>query len=454
MIQQWTAGIQHQIGKNWSIEARYTGTKGQNLLLAVGFNQPYDLNDPNTPDYIYARLNAALTSVFPGRLPAATPGQSERDRGTTTSNSAPRAFGACNPVFANTPGYIPCVGGRGPGGIDLNLTSLDFDSPRAMIQAAVRVPFLGFDPTDAIILQSRGFSNYHAGDFKVSRRFANSFGFSASYTFSKSIDIGSTDPGSTAASGRPDTANAGLVVQGNQRDLNSNKAVSDFDRTHRFASSFTYEIPSFGLKSKWLNGWQLSGFGQWQSGSPFSIFATDASFGDPVASGGAFLDQFLGIIALVTERNTPIGGTFREERYNVGAGSGTIFDTAFGRPSVRSLQLLRMQGADITEGFFNTCQDPNDTTCALISPLGGFGNLGRNVLRGPSQKRFDLSFQKSTKFWKEKLELEFKADIFNVLNLVNFANPNADLSDETDFGKITRTVGAPRVMNFGLKLRY
>ncbi|MCY7345201.1 MAG: hypothetical protein LH614_03190 [Pyrinomonadaceae bacterium] len=50
--------------------------------------------------------------------------------------------------------------------------------------------------------------------------------------------------------------------------------------------------------------------------------------------------------------------------------------------------------------------------------------------------------------------LELKWDIFNIFNIVNFANPNADLSDETDFGQITRTVGAPRVMQFGAKLRF
>ncbi len=452
MIQQWNIGIQQEISKNWTIEARYVGTRGQNLLLAVGFNQPYDLNDPNTPDYIYERLNNALTAQFPGRLPARIPGQTARDRGTTTANNSPRAFGACNPAFAGVAGYAPCSGVNGAGGIDLNLTSFDFENPRAIIDANVRVPFLGLDPTDAIILQSRGYSIYHSGQFNISRRFADGFNFNASYTFSKSIDIGSTDPGSTTASGRPDTANLGLVVQGDQRNLNSNRAVSDFDRPHRFSSSFVYEIPNFGSKSKFLNGFQISGFGQWQSGTPFSIFATDADF-FPQTAGGAFLRQYFGIVALVTERNTPLGGTFREENYNVGAGSGTIFNTAFGRPSVRNLDLLKRRGDDITRQYFNTCQNPNDADCALIAPLGGFGNLGRNVLRGPSGKRFDLSLQKTTRI-SERVSLELKWDIFNVFNFVNFANPNSDLNDETDFGQITRTVGAPRVMQFGAKLRF
>jgi hypothetical protein len=45
-------------------------------------------------------------------------------------------------------------------------------------------------------------------------------------------------------------------------------------------------------------------------------------------------------------------------------------------------------------------------------------------------------------------------DVFNVFNNVNFANPNNDLQDTTDFGRITNTVGGPRVMQFGAKVKF
>lgn len=453
MIQQWNLGIQQELFKDWVVEARYVGTRGQNLLLAIGFNQPYDLNDPNTPDYIYARLNDAFTAAG-GLLPARAPGLSERARGTTVSENDPRTFGACNGAFAGVPGYLPCVGGNtGIGGIDLNGSSSNFNLINAIISADVRVPYLGFDATDAVILQSRGYSFYHSGQLNVTRRFANGFGFNASYTLSKSIDIGSTDPGSTTASGRPDTPNLGLVVQGDQRNLNANRALSDFDRPHRFSTSFVWELPDFGSKSKLLTGWQLSGFGQWQSGTPFSIFASNAGF-EAVGTSGDIESQFLGIFINSTERAGPLGPiNTRIDVFNVGGASGTLFNAAFGRPSVRSLALLRQRGSDPTREYFNTCQDPSNADCALLAPLGGFGNLGRNVLRGPSQKRIDLSLQKTTRL-TERVSLELKWDVFNIFNFVNFANPNSDLSDETDFGQITRTVGAPRVMQFGAKLRF
>ncbi len=458
MVQQWNLGIQQEFFKDWIVEARYVGTRGQNLLLAVGFNQPYDLNDPNTPDHIFGRLNTACLITLGCTLPPTMPGVSQRDRGRSRTTGTgpndfnPGAFGACNVVFAGVAGYLPCVGG----GIDLNLTPADFSQPRGIIAANLRVPYLGLDPTDSVILQSRGYSFYHSGQLNVSKRFTKGFSFTTSYTWSKSMDIGSTDPGSTAASGRPDTANLGLVVQGDQRNLNANRALSDFDRPHRFASSFVYEIPSFGSKSKFLTGWQLSGFGQWQSGTPFTIFASNAQFLRSTASSG-FLDQFRGIQRLNVQRVFNNSGQLIEYGrvyFNVGSGSGTIYETAFGRPNVSSLALLMQQNCgDPTRCYFNTNQDPNNPDTALFAPLGGFGNLGRNTLRGPSQKRIDFSIQKTTKL-TERISLELKWDIFNAFNFVNFANPNSDLSDETDFGQITRTVGAPRVMQFGAKLRF
>ncbi len=451
MVQQWNVGIQQEFG-DWVIEARYVGTRGQNLLLAVGFNQPYDLNDPNTPDYIYGRLNDAYQAAG-GLLPPRAPGLSERIRGMTTSEDGDgrRAFGACNRAFAGVPGYIPCNGGFG--GIDLNGSSDQFRNIFALIAADVRVPYLGFDPTDAVILQSRGYSIYHSAQLNVSRRLSKGVAFNASYTFSKSIDIGSTDPGSTTASGRPDTPNLGLVVQGDQRDLNANRALSDFDRPHRFSASFVWELPNFGSKSKFLTGWQLTGFGQWQSGTPFSIFASNAGF-EAIGTSGDIESQFFGLFIAGSQRSTPFGAAnFFEQIINVGGASGTLYNAAFGRPSVRSLELLRRQSSDRTREYFNTCQDVTNPDCALLSPFGGFGNLGRNVLRGPSQKRVDVSLQKTTRL-SERVTLELKMDVFNIFNFVNFANPNSDLSDETDFGQITRTVGAPRVMQFGAKVRF
>jgi hypothetical protein len=453
MVQQWNLGIQHTFGKDLVVEARYLGSRGQNLLLAVGFNQPYDLNSLSTPDYIFKRLNDAYVQAGSPQGALRTGAVSERQRGcgisfgnvvTITPNPGfPYPFGpACTAIAGNFDYNLD----RGPA----------IGDARDIINAELRVPYLGFDPTDAVMLQSRGYSIYHSGSVNASKRLSRSFSANFSYTFSKSIDIGSTDPGSTTASGRPDTPNLGLVVQGDQRDINSNRAVSDFDRTHRAVGSFTWDLPFSDSKKKLLSGWQLSGLGQWQSGSPFSIFGTDV---EPVALSDSSLAQaavFLGQFTLtgIVLTNPTTGQRIITTRTitNVGRSSGLLFDAAFGRPNVANFDLLlRRNCDDITRCYFNTNQRGNDA--ALVAPYGRFGNLGRNVLRGPSQRRVDFSLRKNTKL-TERFELEFKWDVFNVFNFVNFANPNADLTDETDFGQITRTVGAPRVMQFGAKLRF
>jgi hypothetical protein len=62
-IQQWNLGFQYELTNYLLIEARYVGTRGTKLLQAVLFAQGYDLNDPNTPDFIFERFNQAYVAA-------------------------------------------------------------------------------------------------------------------------------------------------------------------------------------------------------------------------------------------------------------------------------------------------------------------------------------------------------------------------------------------------------
>lgn len=402
-VQQWNLGFQYELSKNFLFEARYVGTKGTKLLQALAFNQGFDLNDPLTPDFIYQRFIDAYLAAGSPRGPL-NPGSTARDRGLG------RAFGFANPLTGqidlNFSQPVQIVNGQP------NLTQ------RVIIPFEARGAILGFNIPEALLLTSSANSIYHGLQLGMVKRLSQGLQFNASYTFSKSIDTSSADPGSTAGGGKPDVPNVGFVVQGNQRDVASNRALSDFDRTHRFSLSFVYNIPSFGIDSRWTNGWQIAGFAQAQSGTPFSIFSSE-----PEARTLADL-------------------------LSLNLGSGGLYRLGFGRPSLKqglTLDDLRRKGADPTEAYFDRK--------ALASPLGGFGNIGRNVLRGPNQKRVDFSLSKMTRI-VEDVSLEFRWEIFNLLNNVNFANPNSDLQDSLDLGTITNTVGGPRVMQFGLKLRF
>jgi hypothetical protein len=401
-VQQFNFGFQYELFKNTLIEARYVGTKGRKLLQANSFAQGFDLNDPNAPDYIFERFNAAYVA-------AGSPNGALNAGSTARARGVGRAFG-----FANA-----SLGGM----IDNNLGN----AAGAVISFEARSPFLGFDVPEAILLRNAGKSDYNSLQLVLTQRLTRGLQANVSYTFSKALDTSSSDPGSTSGGGKPDLPNVGFSIQNNNYDPNSSRALSDFDRTQRLSASFSYDIPTFGNNSRYLNGFTISGFLQVQSGTPFSIFAAEV------------------VAANASQYN------------NARLGSGGLYRLAFGRPSVTSA--LTQTGNGVDSPYF----DIRLTGGTLVSPLSlaggypnnlGFGNLGRNVLRGPSQKRFDLGLSKQTRL-TERTSLELRVDAFNVFNTVNFSNPNNVIGEPgTDFGFITDTVGGPRVMQFGAKIRF
>jgi hypothetical protein len=79
--------------------------------------------------------------------------------------------------------------------------------------------------------------------------------------------------------------------------------------------------------------------------------------------------------------------------------------------------------------------------------------LGRNTFRGPAFHNFDVSLIKETPFMRDALKLQFRAEFFNVFNLVNFGLP-ANIVLGPGFGLINRTAGTSRQIQFSLKLLY
>ncbi len=396
-VQQWSFGFQWEATRNLLWEVRYSGAKGTKLLLATALAQPFDLNDPNTPDYVFGRLNAAFVAGG-GVLPPRT--TTERARGDGL------AFGFNNPATG-----LP----------DLNVAP-----DGQIIRFEARVPFMGLNSPEALILSSRGNSNYHALQTSLVKRFSHGLQFNLSYTYARSIDDFSSDPGSTAGGGKPDVPNVGFQIQGDSRFPGLNRAVSDLDRPHRVSLSFVYDLPTGSNGNRFTKGWQVSGFLQAQSGAPYSIFSSE-----PEARSSSQLRS-------------------------LDEGSGGLYRLAFGRPNlVGSLSDACALGTDAAT------QDR--VAAALGSPLGSFGNLSRNPCRADSQKRFDLAISKSTQI-TENSRLELRAEFFNLFNTTNFAAPVNDLQDSTfntamqnqvtsgDFGAITNTIGGPRIIQFGLRL--
>jgi Carboxypeptidase regulatory-like domain len=392
-VQQYNFGVQREFGPNMAVEIRYVGSKGHELLEARAFNQGYDLNDPSTPDYIFERFNQAYVA-------AGTPNGALNAGATARARGVGRAFGFNNATLG--------------GMLDYNLAN----SAGTVIGFEARGPILGFNIPEAVLLDNTGRSLYHSLQINFQRRMSQGLQFNMSYTYSRSRDTSSVDPGSTAGAGKPDVPNAGFAVQGDQRNLDANYALSDFDRPHRFSTSFIYELPGFA------RGFRVSGFVQLQSGLPYSIYAAEPEIGNAT--------QYTDLVR----------------------GSGGLYRAAFGRPSLcGSLDDLRREASDPTEGAFNASVLCSPSTVAGGYPDNlGFGNLERNVLRGLWQRRVDLSIARAFKFGGRS-DVEVRWDIFNLFNTVNYALPE-NVIGGTDFGKITNTIGGPRVMQLGARVRF
>ena len=238
-------------------------------------------------------------------------------------------------------------------------------------------------------------SKYNSLQVSLVKRLSKGLQFQSSYTFSKLID---TDPaqtgGETLASNEvtPDPAN--LQIQ---------RAVADYDATHVWHFNAIYRIPDLVSKGnflgKVLNGWSTSGILTLQSGLPFTVEEQTNRSRSNVFGGGSTAGA-----ATSPDRPDLVPG-----RNNSNITSGT---TA-GCPGVAAGQKL---------GTPNLWYDP----CAFtLQPAGFLGDAGRNILRGPGVANIDFSLTKDTPlpFLGESGKLQFRADIFNILNHANFTTP-------------------------------
>jgi hypothetical protein len=93
-------------------------------------------------------------------------------------------------------------------------------------------------------------------------------------------------------------------------------------------------------------------------------------------------------------------------------------------------------------------------TSAFVSPsaFGDFGQLGRNIIRGPKEINTDFSIMKPIPVTASQ-RLEFRAEFFNLFNNVNFANP-VNIVTSGNFGQIATTTTGPRVIQFALKYTF
>jgi hypothetical protein len=92
-----------------------------------------------------------------------------------------------------------------------------------------------------------------------------------------------------------------------------------------------------------------------------------------------------------------------------------------------------------------------DTSQFVANAIGTFGNSGKNMVRGPRYFNTDVALLKSTRI-AGRVDVQFRAEFFNIFNNVNFNAPNSNVSS-AQFGRITSALD-PRILQFGLKMLF
>src|SRR5467141_30158 len=258
---------------------------------------------------------------------------------------------------------------------------------------------------------SRGDSSYNALQVDVNRRFSGGLTLRGVYTFSKVVDDGDSFNATTSG--------GGPALASNPFNLRSDRGLGTFDVRHVAVANATYALPVgrgkrflsglVGLGNAAASGWMVNSIVTLQGGFPFS---PQLSY-NPSNNG---------------DTRNPV--------------------RPFANPAFTGPVILRNPSQWFNPNAFLA---PANTTAN-----GGFyGNVGRDTLIGPGLATWDFSVLKDTRI-RERVNLQFRAEIFNLLDRANFNLPNAVVFTPSGVsptaGVITSTSTTSRQVQFGLKL--
>jgi hypothetical protein len=268
----------------------------------------------------------------------------------------------------------------------------------------LRVPYLGYS-AESESYTAAGVSAYNALQTHVEKRMSHGLRVGFSYTYSHALD---------------EQSGMGLFFNGNNPlDLRSAYGSSDFDRTHIFNFSYTYELPKFfsasTVKGKIADGWALHGSAVIQSGQPYSIIDYTG------AVGSIFFSVYDGI----TNPVVPLANCTAKTALTGASG-------AFGTPALNAscFTLPLLQPGDLGGAI-----PPNDTYET------NFTTGQRNIFRQAWQKSGQISLVKVTEI-TERYSLKYSFDVFNLTNTASFDIPIDDVS-QNEFYNQFPVVGTP-----------
>jgi hypothetical protein len=357
-----------------------------------------------------------------------------------------------NPVTASPPAIVPPGSGSGeilavnpnlklPYTLEWNVTLGQSVGRQQAITASyvgasgmrlIQSAFIFSPPnySEAILVGNTGISNYNALQLQFQRRLVQGLQALASYTWSHSIDDASAGSVGNASNTAVPLLSPSL-----------NRGPSDFDIRHAFSAALTYEVPRpkiTPLLDAILNGWSTENILQVRSAPSVNVF------------DGIFYQLKSGYTQVRPDLVTGFPLYLYGSHY----------------PGRKILNDTPNQGGTGCVGPF--CPPPTD---GAGNPLRQ-GNLPRNALRGFGAFQWDFAVHRDFPI-RESLKLQFRAEMFNVVNHPNFAQPVGDINNP-QFGYSNQMLaqslggsnlagggfsplyqlGGPRSIQFALKLTF
>jgi hypothetical protein len=276
---------------------------------------------------------------------------------------------------------------------------------------------------------SGGTDNYRAFEFTLSRRIGTGVTLNSQYTFSRSFGI---------TSGSNESRTAAVPFGGTPRpsgDTNNYAAdlgYNSFDVRHTFNFSAVYDLP-FGKGKRYdfgsvgntiLGNIEIGTIFNARSGLPVDITITRPEVAAVCATaGGCTINNSATTTTLV-----PQGFTVQVPSVSSTQPMPVGFTAVVNAPGGGASRQTRRP--DLLPGvspYLNNDRNFINPAAFAVPAAGTFGSLPRNALKGPGFNQFDLIFAKRFRF-NESTNLEFRTEIFNLLNHANFANPASTLN--------------------------
>ncbi len=438
-VQQWSLSIEREILRDTAVEFRYVGNRGTKLARALDLNQMIVRENGFVDDVIRARTNMMHCRDGQGN-PLPNPANN-RSCDPGFEPLALQVFSLLafrgRPLLNNSAVQNLILQGEAGAIVQtmMQQRSSLFD-PRA--GARIGPDFFYPNPNAffADILGNFSWSTYHAFQAEVRRRFSQGLYFQGNYTFSKAF---TNVPGNSQSN-----FDAFLDLQ--QPTLE--KRRPSFDITHVVNANFIYELPlgpgqrflNFdGVTGKLLQGWQVGGIYNWQTGVPITLISGRSTVNRPIRSDTntvnttltiGQLQEMTGVYFMPADHPAVVAGLFTS-----------------GQPVVFDPRLIGADGRASAEFFSNP-------------DAGQVGTLALTPVSGPNFFNVDLSLIKRTPI-TERTNVEFRVEFFNVFNRTNFApvvsqdtfgNVIQNIND-TSFGALVTTFD-PRIIQFALKLNF